>query len=114
VPEVFVRYPGSLDDLTVELRRLLNVPPQNQQRHHVGQRRDSLNRGGTYYLLETGGFDLHVMENRGDAAVSDREDWPYYIELRPTRGRWTEVWANWAAEHVADELRAGGLQIEVG
>ena len=110
---VFVRFGGQLDDLANELRMLFNVPSTNRRRGAVDQRRNSMNRGGTYYLLETGGLNLIIMENQGEVEESEMKGWPFYIEIRPSNRLWNEEWGAWADRHVADTLTAAGFETKV-
>ena len=67
------------DEFAQFFRQLLNLALTNASGHQVDQRRDSLNRGGLYFLFEVLGLELILMSNVGEAAIPERGEASVYV-----------------------------------
>ena len=109
---IYFRGESSLDSLAERLRELLNIPPQNKSSYCRDQKRYGVNRGGEYYLFETFGLELILINNKGEVEMPERADWPYYAVLQIYCDTDHQI-IKTMAEHLAQVARRAGLEAEV-
>ena len=110
--EVYFKGESSLDSLSERLRELLNIPSQNKESYHRGQKRYGVNMGGEYYLFEIFGLTLRVLANKGEVEIPERADWPYYAFISVDCDTDRQI-IKTMTEHLAQVARRAGLQAEV-
>lgn len=109
---VFIKDELSLEDLAKRLRDAMNIPEMNKKPYHVEQKRDGINMGGEYYLLETFGLNLTLLRNAGEAELPEWQEWAHYIfvEMEP----YTDLSiVRCMTEHVCNVAKRAGLQAEI-
>lgn len=109
--EIYFDTDVGLDSLAATIARLINVGESNPSHYQSEQRRESQNRGGTYYLFEILGLELILLQNTADASIPERGDWPYYL-LIDGKGLRKEL-ADLLCQHLADLLQREGIRAEV-
>ena len=102
----------SLEEIVEVLRTLLNIPAQNRTEGIVSQRRESVNKGGIYYCLETFGLTLDVIRNVGEAEAPEHPDFQYYMLLDSVRslGRSDNLVLT---KHLYEYLKSRGLDVRL-
>ncbi len=105
--EVYVCWPGELDDLVEVLRPELNFPERNIGPGSNPQRREGISWGGEYWLFETLGYELRVVHNRGDTFSEERSDYPFYISIKGANQETSLA----LARHLEAVLQRAGLDV---
>lgn len=109
--EIYLRTDLDLDQLAKKVSNILNIAPENRSSYQLEQRRESQNKGGTYYLFEVFGVELIVLQNNGEVQIPERRGWPYYIFLNGAKS--SQEFLSASTLHLADVLRGEGIEVEV-
>jgi hypothetical protein len=109
--EVYIRAAMDLEGVATVFSRGVNVASVNRSSYQREQRRDSMNRGGRYFLFEVFGLEILLVQNLGEAHIPERSAWPFYLAVYG-EGAGSDFLAS-ACDHVASILRKEGLEAEV-
>ncbi len=87
--EIFIKTRKGFSELAQQIKTIINVRDQNCSGPIFGQNRDSLGRGGEYYVFECFGVLVYLLNNADDEEneifVEEKVDWPYYLYLEPNK-----------------------------
>lgn len=110
--EVYLRTGLDIDEVASIIATAINVAPTNRSLHQRVQRRESLNRGGTYFLFETFGLELLLLQNLGEVQIPDRSEWNYYLLVASADAGNSKFLAG-ICMYLATILKKEGLEAEV-
>ena len=77
--EVYLSSENSIEAVAQKVRDLFDLATVNTTSYQQDQKRESVNYGGTYYLLESGDVLFTVVRNSGEAQIKERREYNYYI-----------------------------------
>ena len=109
---IFVKTSLSFDALAQKLREILNIPAINQSPWQIDQERESINHGGKYYLLETFGLELELLQNAGEVEIQEHADAPFYMLLN-SHYQIDLASIERLTEHLYQVLKQAGLEVTI-
>jgi len=110
--EIFISSTLDIDGLAALVRDCLKLSDRNKSAYQSDQKRDSANKGGTYYLFESEPYTVELLRNTDDVSIAGRAEWPYYLLIYPTDRDPSAVRFERDVADVVKRLIDAGLNVE--